>query len=352
MNRVLYALSVLAALAFSAPAFAVCSTAAPDGRVKTQTSYTIGQTDNCKLIVANNASPVAYSLPAPGTAGGYAAPFSFSLFDLGAGTLTLTPAAPPTGGSTPTINGLSSLTFQTGQGGTIYAGYDGNFYASGSFGNISGPATFGTITFGSGSTIGGTIAGGAASAAITATGTNGNLLLAPASGGVVGLGGTTVANSAVQVTPVTSGVDFLSATGSATGTPGSVSLYAAGTDSNVLFNLGPKGTGYLNLASSAGTPSHVVTTQTTPPALTSCGTGSPAITGSDTAGIVTMGTSATGCVITFNTAYTTAPYCIVNWIATPLASQSWATSNTAITLTQTSTSGNKAVYVCLGTTGG
>ncbi len=88
---------------------------------------------------------------------------------------------------------------------------------------------------------------------------------------------------------------------------------------------------------------------TTAPALTSCGGGSPAIVGTDLAGTVTMGTSATGCVITFNSAKSAAPHCVVTWIATPLASQSYATSTTAITLTQTSTSGNVAKYICIGT---
>lgn len=91
---------------------------------------------------------------------------------------------------------------------------------------------------------------------------------------------------------------------------------------------------------------------TTAPALTSCGT-SPAITGTDLAGIVTMGTATpTGCVITFNTPYVTAPVCVVAWIATPLASQSYATSATAITLTQTATSSNKVQYVCMAQSGG
>lgn len=89
----------------------------------------------------------------------------------------------------------------------------------------------------------------------------------------------------------------------------------------------------------------------TPPVLTSCGT-TPAITGSDTAGIVTMGTTATGCVITFAAAYVLAPYCVVSWIATPLASQSYVTSATAITLTQTSASNNKVQYICIAQDGG
>ncbi len=100
------------------------------------------------------------------------------------------------------------------------------------------------------------------------------------------------------------------------------------------------------------TPTHLVSTQSTAPAVTSCGGGSPTIFGSDTAGSVVMGTSATGCVITFNVAYTNAPHCVVTWRATPLATQSYAVSTTAITLVQTSTSSNAVDYVCFGPTGG
>ncbi len=100
------------------------------------------------------------------------------------------------------------------------------------------------------------------------------------------------------------------------------------------------------------TPAHIASGQSTPPALTSCGGGSPAISGSDTAGIVTMGTAATGCVITFNVAYNSPPACIVSWPAQALASQSYAIAPTAITLTQTSTSGNTIVYHCIGQGGG
>jgi len=90
----------------------------------------------------------------------------------------------------------------------------------------------------------------------------------------------------------------------------------------------------------------------TAPALTACGGGSPAITGSDVAGEVTMGTTATGCVITFNVAYVAAPYCTVSWQATPLASQSYTVSTTAITTVQTSTSSNKINYTCMAQSGG
>ena len=99
-------------------------------------------------------------------------------------------------------------------------------------------------------------------------------------------------------------------------------------------------------------PNHLAFGQTTPPALTSCGT-APAISGTDVAGTVTMGTDTpAGCVITFNVAYATVPECTVTWQATPLASQSYAVSATAITLTQTATDSNKANYSCVARAGG
>jgi hypothetical protein len=108
----------------------------------------------------------------------------------------------------------------------------------------------------------------------------------------------------------------------------------------------------VQFGATAGAPTHLASGQTTAPALTSCGT-SPSILGSDTSGVVTMGTaSPTGCVITFTTAYKAAPTCVVNWNATPLASQSWSVSTTALTLTQTATSSNAASYICVANGGG
>jgi hypothetical protein len=87
-------------------------------------------------------------------------------------------------------------------------------------------------------------------------------------------------------------------------------------------------------------------TGATAPALTSCGT-SPSIAGSDFAGTVTMGTgSPTGCVITFNTAYSAAPHCVVT-SESQLTSFAYSTSATAITTVQTGTSSNKVDYVCV-----
>jgi hypothetical protein len=85
------------------------------------------------------------------------------------------------------------------------------------------------------------------------------------------------------------------------------------------------------------------------PVLSSCGGGSPAITGSNLAGTVTTGTTATGCVITFaQGGFATAPSCVLSPASGVLASFSYTISTTAITVTQTSSSGNTITYVCVG----
>ena len=94
-----------------------------------------------------------------------------------------------------------------------------------------------------------------------------------------------------------------------------------------------------------------VRTGSAAPSLSSCGT-SPSISGSDTAGEVTMGTTSTGCVITFAVAFAAAPYCVVTFQNSPLASQSYSVSATAITTVQTSTSNNKLNYNCIARSGG
>lgn len=89
------------------------------------------------------------------------------------------------------------------------------------------------------------------------------------------------------------------------------------------------------------------------PALTACGTTPVLATGStDSAGTITMGTTATGCVITFGTAYAAVPSCTVTWQATPLASQSYTVTTTAITTVQTSTTNNLLNYTCVAKSGG
>lgn len=89
------------------------------------------------------------------------------------------------------------------------------------------------------------------------------------------------------------------------------------------------------------------------PVVTACGTTPTLVVGStDSAGTIIMGTSATGCVITFGTAYAVAPSCVVTWIATPLASQSYAVTTTAITTVQTSATNNILDYFCVAKSGG
>lgn len=84
------------------------------------------------------------------------------------------------------------------------------------------------------------------------------------------------------------------------------------------------------------------------PALTSCGGGSPAVTGTDMYGTITTGTTATGCIITFQKAFVAAPSCVLSPASGVLASFSYTISTTAITVTQTSSSGNTITYVCFG----
>lgn len=81
------------------------------------------------------------------------------------------------------------------------------------------------------------------------------------------------------------------------------------------------------------------------PAVT--GTGSPTIASgsTDNAGEVTGGTSATSIIITFNVAKTNAPFCTVS-PQTSVASFVYAISTTAITVTQTATTGQKIDYIC------
>lgn len=90
---------------------------------------------------------------------------------------------------------------------------------------------------------------------------------------------------------------------------------------------------------------------TAAPSLSLCGT-SPAISGSDVAGEITMGTGTpTSCTLTFNVAYTSAPYCTVTWQSN-LATMQYAVAADTLVLTQTATSSNKVNYHCLGQSGG
>src|ERR1035437_4482797 len=82
------------------------------------------------------------------------------------------------------------------------------------------------------------------------------------------------------------------------------------------------------------------------PVLTACVTGgSPTLVGTDFMGTIVAGTTAsTSCVVTFGTAFVTAPNCSVTWKTGPLAAMSWVVSTTALTITQTSNASSSIVY--------
>src|ERR1700723_2932355 len=175
MNRFLAIGSVLAALILApivAQAQGYCPAGSTQARLITGTTYKIGQTDLCQLLVFNNASAVAVSLPAPGTAGGFQSGFfNVAIQVIGAGAVTITPTAPAVGGgAAPTVNGQTTAILAMNQGAVLYVGTDGNYYVNGTLNNAVGPESFTTVTFGAGSTVGGTLSGGASAATVQSTG--------------------------------------------------------------------------------------------------------------------------------------------------------------------------------------
>lgn len=97
--------------------------------------YTLQESDVCLLKIFNDASAGVVNLPAQ-PAKGFPPNYPVSLWNQGAGALTLTPQAPAVG-VTPTINGQATIVLAQGQGATLAIGVDGNWYANTS-GNTSG----------------------------------------------------------------------------------------------------------------------------------------------------------------------------------------------------------------------
>jgi hypothetical protein len=164
-------------------------------------------------------------------------------------------------------------------------------------------------------------------------------------------GATSIGSAFSTLAAPTNGLIVQGTTGIGTSSPfAKLSIHANNGDTNrVLFAVGsstPTATSTLFYITNTG---HRMGSSTSP-VLSSCGTG-PTMVGDDAHGEVTAGTTATGCTITFSQPYSIAPICTVTWQASPLASQSYAISGTAITLTQTSASNNKIDYVCEGLTG-
>lgn len=85
------------------------------------------------------------------------------------------------------------------------------------------------------------------------------------------------------------------------------------------------------------------------PTVATCGTGSVATGSSDFAGKITA-TGATACTLTFATAFTTAPACVVTDGTTAAALKVVVTTTTAAVTGLTS--GDIFYYVCIGLSGG
>jgi hypothetical protein len=117
---------------------------------------------------------------------------------------------------------------------------------------------------------------------------------------------------------------------------------------NKALQLSQDNTGAFSVDSFLGVyfPGHVLSPTGGPRAApTVAGTGTPTITGTDTSGTVTMGSSAVSAVVTFGTAYGTAPNCVVSWqTGSPT---SYSTTTKVINISQISSSGNLVSYMCM-----
>ena len=88
-------------------------------RATTTTSEALANSDQNKLVTFSNGSAVAATIAQAGSGGNFAAGWVVSLKNLGAGTVTLTPA-------TSTVDGAATVTLTTGQGLDLYS--DGTNY--------------------------------------------------------------------------------------------------------------------------------------------------------------------------------------------------------------------------------
>lgn len=129
--------------------------------------------------------------------------------------------------------------------------------------------------------------------------------------------------------------------------------YALAQNITKSVQLSQDGTGPIGYDTNSGTyfPGHILSrTDIRPaPVLSACITGgTPTLVGTDFMGTIVAGTTAsTSCVVTFGTAFVTAPNCNVSWKTGPLAAMSWTVSTTALTITQTSNASSSIVYTCV-----
>jgi hypothetical protein len=164
------------------------------------TSYTTNQTDYGKIIILDDASPIAVTLSTTGSVPGIIIPFFCAFLNLGAGVATLTPDAG-------NINNTTSETLSDGQFAFVY--YDGS-------------NTWGQIATNNAGTITGVVAG----TGLTGGGSSGSVTLA-------------IANTAVTPASYTNANITVNQQGqitaAANGSGGGYSLGGAVSASNVTF---------------------------------------------------------------------------------------------------------------------
>lgn len=384
------------------PCIATCTIATTvTNNAQTGATYAVLSTDGGKVVSASNSSSEAYSIAAANTAG-FTSGFGFDLNNIGAGVTTLT--------ATTSLfdNGLTTLPLVQGQDAYIYS--DGANYhsilslptmaADTLLGNFTGTAgqypvagaltscstassavTYNTTTHafgcnsisGSGTVNSGT-AGNGAYYATTAAAVSDAGSAQVSFGGVNVTSGTVVVNGIALKTTNTPGLFASSVSrfdcSSTICTAEATSIVSSSSSGFQLSTGNTSATGPTlvpnKAASTTGwgaqangvisgiivaverfrfTNEGLIFIQATAPAVTGTGTPTIAAGSSDTAGEATTGTTATSLIITFNLTHTNAPFCVVT-PQTQLVAFAFTISNTAITITQTATSGNKIDYHC------
>lgn len=343
---------------------------------RTTTTEAINAGDAGKLVTFSNASAVAVSLPAP--TGSFAAGWSTTAQNKGAGTVTITPASG-------LINGGATLTLAQNTGCDVTS--DGTNYQISACTAVGGGVSGVSSITGTANQIAASASTGAVTLSLPAAvqttslalngctiGTDGLCVTGTASlSGVAAIGGVNLTSATIP----TNGWYLQGANSPGLSTNGTLRAFATSTGSLTAANAAgwqlcggtPTGTSPCLIprrdanttgisGASAGVIDLVIVGVDsvrlgsdglrflgTIPTVT--GTGSPTIaTGStDTAGEVTAGATAISVVITFAASKTNAPFCIVT-PQTQLATFAYTVSTTAITITQAATSGDLIDYHC------
>lgn len=91
-----------------------------------------------------------------------------------------------------------------------------------------------------------------------------------------------------------------------------------------------------------------VTSTGSAPAVTLCGTGSPTVSGTDTKGVITTGTAAASCTLTFASAYTTAPTCVLSDNSSTVSASVTSITTGVLTIgLGAGLTGGNIYYICL-----